>query len=272
MMTYYTIPPPANLAHYVRCFWVLENDEPYIYRSLADGCAEMVFHYNGVFDEITGDNKTEASFRCGLHGQSRRVRRFIIDKAFGIFGVYLYPFAVKQLFNIAAHALSDEMPDIIALLGQEGVVLEEKIMLAKNNRERANIMASFFERRLYRVRDNGAAVVHIISKVISTKGLVDINTLAGDCYLSRRQFERNFKEHAGFSPKLYARIIRFQAATKEYGIKNKSLTEIAYDCGYYDQSHFIHDFKEFSGFHPKEYFHGTPEGTEYRNVKEVLAW
>jgi transcriptional regulator GlxA family with amidase domain len=148
--------------------------------------------------------------------------------------------------------------------------LEEKIMLAKDNRERVNIMIPFFEKRLHKVEGANAGVVHIINRIIHTKGQADINKLANDCYLSRRQFERNFKDYSGFSPKLYARIIRFQAATKEYGIKNKSLTEIDYDCGYYDQSHFIHDFKEFSGFHPKEYFHGTPEGMQYRDVKEVL--
>lgn len=43
----------------------------------------------------------------------------------------------------------------------------------------------------------------------------------------------------------------------------KSLTDIAYDCGYYDQSHFINDFKEFSGYSPKVYFSGNAEGSEY---------
>jgi transcriptional regulator GlxA family with amidase domain len=99
---------------------------------------------------------------------------------------------------------------------------------------------------------------------------VDVNALAGKCFLSRRQFERNFKACSGFSPKLYTRIIRFQAAAKEYGMQYQSLTDIAYRCGYYDQSHFIHDFKEFSGFHPKEYFYGKPEGLDYRDVKEEL--
>ena len=270
-MRYYTIPPPASLARYIRCFWVLENDEAYIYRSIADGSAEMVFHYNGVFDEIMPSLKIERSFTSGVHGQSRKVRRFIINKGFGIFGVYIYPFALAQLFSIPAPELSDEMPDIITMLGQEGKDLEEKIMLAKSNRERVNIMIPFFEKRLNAVEKANDAVEHVIKQVIQTNGMVNINSLADNCFLSRRQFERNFKDNAGFSPKLYARIIRFQSATKEYGNKHKSLTRIAYNCGYYDQSHFIHDFKEFSGFHPKEYFHGKPEGMHYRDVKEVLS-
>ena len=39
--------------------------------------------------------------------------------------------------------------------------------------------------------------------------------------------------------------------------------ESAYDCGYYDQSHFINDFKEFSSYNPKVFFNGQAEGSEY---------
>ncbi len=270
-MKYYTIQPPAHLAKYIRCFWVLEHDCAYIYRSLADGCAEMVFHYNGIFDEIMSDGTIEKSFITGIHGQSRKVRRFITATGFSIFGVYLYPFSLNQFFGIPACTVSNEMPDLITSLGQEGKDLEEQIMLANNNSERVKIMVCFFEKKLPVIQNNNGAIVHIIQKVLDTKGAANIDALANDCFLSRRQFERLFKEYAGFSPKLYTRIIRFQSAAKEYYSKPASLTRIAYNCGYYDQSHFIHEFKEFSGFHPKEYFYGVPEGGEYRDVQEQVT-
>ena len=33
----------------------------------------------------------------------------------------------------------------------------------------------------------------------------------------------------------------------------KNLTEVGYDCGYYDHAHFIRDFKEYAGLTPGEY-------------------
>jgi len=106
----------------------------------------------------------------------------------------------------------------------------------------------------------------VISDIIHSRSLMPVDELAKRSFLSTRQFERNFKNFSGFSPKLYSRIIRFQSATQQYGTCYNTLTDIAYDCGYYDQSHFIHDFKQFSGYHPKQYFSGKAEGVEWRET------
>ena len=269
-MNYVTISPSPKLAGFVRCFWILEDEispeKPYIHRSMADGCAELIFHYQGCFDEIFSDNKREPSFHSGLHGQSQHYRRFITDRNFAIFGVYLYPFALPLLFKMPSDELSNEMPDLGTLLGPEGIDLEERMMLAKNNTERVKIISDFLEQKINRNYRREPAVFSTISHIIQTKGLTNVKQMAEQSFLSTRQFERKFKTFSGFSPKLYARIIRFQAAVDLYGNAEKSLTEIAYDCGYYDQSHFIHDFKEFSGQHPRFFFSGKAEGAEYRDV------
>jgi AraC-like DNA-binding protein len=45
--------------------------------------------------------------------------------------------------------------------------------------------------------------------------------------------------------------------------KETSLTAIAYDCGYFDQSHFIREFKSFTGY--------TPSGYTLENSPVTLA-
>lgn len=128
------------------------------------------------------------------------------------------------------------------------------------------IERSFLENKLSKNYLNQPDVFSCINDIIQSKGVTDIKTLADRHFLSLRQFERKFKHFSGFSPKLFSRIIRFQSAIKRYDNKKMPLTEIAYDCGYYDQSHFMHDFKEFSGYHPMQYFSGGAEGVEYKEV------
>lgn len=266
-MKYFTILPSADLARYVRFFWVLEHDladsEPYFHRTMADGCAEMVFHFKGRFDEILKTDESELSFRSGIHGQSQSFRRFRIDQDFGIFGVYLYPFAIPALFGIPAAELSNQMPDLTAFLGQAGTELEERVMLASDHAGRIHIVSEFLRKQIRSHEVHEPAVFSVISSVIRSNGLAKIPDLAAQSFLSTRQFERKFLAFSGFTPKLFSRIIRFHSALNEYGNKEKSLTEIAYECGYYDQSHFIHDFKAFSGEHPKTYFSGNAEGMGY---------
>lgn len=267
-MKYFSIAPSEKLAGLVRCFWVLEMESfsgaPYIHRTMADGCIEMVFHYQGVFDEMLANDQQVSSFSSGISGPSQQFRRFSIDQQFGIFGVYLYPFALAELFGIPALALTNEMIDTGTILGTAGKELEEKMMLARDNQHRIAIITQFLESRLTRHKIKYHAISETIRQIISTDGMSNVQRLAEDSFLSMRQFQRNFKEHTGFSPKLFTRIARFQTALRKYPEKESlSLTDIAYDCGYYDQSHFIHDFKEFSGHHPGAYFSGKAEGTKW---------
>jgi len=138
-------------------------------------------------------------------------------------------------------------------------------MLAPDNQKRAAILSDFLLMRLRHNTPTDDRIITSIRQVIHTNQHKTVGQLADAFNLSPRQFDRRFKEFAGFSPKSYLRLIRFQDAIKQYG-SDKSLTQIALECGYYDQSHFIHDVKTFTGYHPSFYFSGKAEGTEYRNV------
>jgi AraC-like DNA-binding protein len=265
-MRYFTIPPPDSLKPFVRCFWVLEHDfgegeNSYIYRSIADSCVEMVFHYRAQFNEL-GYTGQPRNWLSGIHFQTDRYTRFEANESFGIFGVYIYPFAVPWLFKIPSEKTSNELLGLDTFFGFNGRELEERIMLALDNEARVKILTKFLENCLLgaRLRDNTIAVA--IKHVIHSKQFSTVSDLADTFNLSLRQFDRKFKEYAGFSPKTYLRLVRLNNAIKRHK-SDKSLTQIAYECGYYDQSHFIHDVKAFTGYHPTFYFSGKAEGTEY---------
>lgn len=270
MIRYRTIQPQPSLRPFVRFYWVLESDAPgtapYVHRTMADGCAELIFHYSGTFDELGPGDTILPSRHAHLHAQSRHYRRFRTDNAFAIFGVYLYPFVIPLLSGYSSSSASGHMPGLDELLGSGGKDLEEQIILAPDLQARIQIMNTWLERKLLRNDCRDARIFPAIRQVIHAPAVLPLQELSAQYYLSCRQFERKFSEYAGFAPKLYQRIIRFQKAIQEYNNKGKLLTQIAYDCGYYDQSHFIHDFKEFSGHHPRHYFSGKAEGTEWLNA------
>lgn len=266
-MIYKVYEPTPELAPFVRFFWALECEvlpgQEFVHRSIADSCVELVFSYKGEFVEITPTSTYPSSPRANIQAQSTSYRRFLTNESFGILGVYLYPFALPKLFRFPAYEFTNAAIDLDLVTGISGRDVDERVNQAGSNEERVSIISDFL---LLRLRENSRdlPLAHLaVHSMLESNGNVSIADLARDHALSTRQFERRFKEMAGLSPKLYSRVVRFQSATQERMKGKRDLTDIAYSCGYYDQSHFINDFREFSGYTPKEYFWCMAEGTQY---------
>ena len=69
-----------------------------------------------------------------------------------------------------------------------------------------------------------------------------------------RTFERNFMNEVGLTPKQFTIIIQFQSSLEKIGNSEKErFTDIAFDSGFADQSHFIRVFRSYTGLSPKQY-------------------
>ncbi len=79
---------------------------------------------------------------------------------------------------------------------------------------------------------------------------ISVSELASAACLGKKQFERLFNEMVGANPKEYARVVRFQKSLKllQHCSEDTNQAQLAYQCGYADQSHFIREFKQFSGY------------------------
>ena len=257
-MKYYTIEPAAKLAEYVRYFWVFEGSgsesAPYIHRTMANGCPELLFHYQGNFSELLAGDKLHSAFVTGIHAQTNHHRRFTTKESFGIFGVSFYPHALPALFGIPGVALINQLPELSLLLKQTERGIDDKIVDAKDNKERYSLITKFLENKVKRFEH--PEIAFAVKTIVECNGQLSIKQLSNQCNTSLRQFERNFRQYIGFTPKLFSRIIRFNSVIGQSNSTKDSLTDIAYQFGYYDQSHFIQDFREFSGFNPSTYFSG----------------
>jgi AraC-like DNA-binding protein len=82
-----------------------------------------------------------------------------------------------------------------------------------------------------------------------------IDALAGHYRISRRHFERLFKQELGCTPKSFLRTARFHQTVRDLFLaSDREILGLALDHGYYDQSHFIHEFSAFVGERPTRFF------------------
>lgn len=258
-MKFNTYIPAKQLSGVVKFYWSLEgkipSNETYIHRTFANHCPELIFHYGGTFSELQTNDTIQSAFKTGIHGQTDRIRRFTAKKSCGIFGVIFQPYAIPILFGISAKEVKNELVDLSLLLGQDGLDISEKIILADDNLSRKKIIDNYLK-TLLRAEVKEAAIINTIHLISFAKGNVNIKSISQQAYLSQRQFERRFKDLTGFTPKSFSRLVRFKSLVENYQKTDFTLTEIAYDFGYYDQSHFIQEFKQFTGYSPKAYFDG----------------
>jgi len=271
-MNYHTIQPPGKLAEYIQFFWILEGsataDKPFHHRVLAESAPEWIFYCKGQFElHSTGPERHRTPASC-LSGQMQHFKKLYTVSDFCLFGVYLFPYAIPGVFNLPAHALSDETVDTRTLLGREGQVLEEMVYGASDHPTRATLISEFMMRRLAKSKETYSPVFAPIRQILFSPTALSIPELASDCYLSRRHFERKFIHYAGYSPKQFQRIARFNKVIRGFEEQPTSLTEMAHQCGYYDQSHFIHDFRLFSGYNPKAFFIHQNQAADYRALEE----
>ncbi|KAF0846105.1 AraC family transcriptional regulator [Nocardia caishijiensis] len=88
--------------------------------------------------------------------------------------------------------------------------------------------------------------------LVHTGGTAPISPLAARIGWSRQHLTRKFTAEFGASPKLAARIIRFERARRMLTSTPSyvSIAQIAATCGYYDQAHLNRDFAELAGVAP----------------------
>lgn len=260
---YQKVAPPPSLAKYIEHFWYSETDvskdNPFIYLSTASSRAELLFHYEGTFNKLVSDG-LEKNFTAGIYGQTGKFEKYYSGIGrIGMLGVTLYPQALPALFAIPANLITNGSADVISMLGNEGEELVKRVMDCENNNDRIKLLCHFFEGRLMKLKNKYLAIEWAIDKIHQGRGQVNLKELVEGSFLSERQFERNFKEIAGFSAKSYLKIVRFESVVNNFIQFKTPFTTLALDHGYFDQAHLNRDFREFTGMTPTGYFESISE-------------
>ncbi len=71
--------------------------------------------------------------------------------------------------------------------------------------------------------------------------------------MSESHFSRTFKRYTGMGVARYIKLIRLQKAEELLLRGNRSVTEIAYDCGFNNSNYFISEFRKYKGMTPLQY-------------------
>ncbi|MEK7728203.1 MAG: helix-turn-helix transcriptional regulator [candidate division KSB1 bacterium] len=254
-MNYLETPPSPPLQRYLEAFWQLEssallsNTPPE--KILPDGCAEIVFNLADPFQRFHDNAQIERQPRAIFVGQMRQHITIAPTGKVQLFGIRFKPGGAYPFLQLPLSETVNQIIDAEVVRRDFVVELEERLHEARSFRERKRVAEQALLRRTCQESDH--AVEALVARIIVSEGLRSVTELARDIGLSARQLERRFQTHVGLSPKILARIIRFQKVFKAREESSNGWSHVALSCGYYDQAHLIHDFKAFSGQNPSAF-------------------
>jgi AraC-like DNA-binding protein len=248
--------PTAQLRPFIKTFKIIESQDELLNRVLPNMSVVIAFRYKGDVNYLIDDTKKALPIAT-ITGLKKSVRLINYTACAGTIIVLFQSDGAAAFFKEPLHELFDESIALDCLITrQEVAIVEERLAETQNNTQRIAIVEQFLLTKLHHPNKD-FLVENAIQIINSLNGQVKMRELAATLCISQDAFEKRFRKAVGSSPKQFSSIVRMKSIIKQRD-QNKSLTDLAFEGGYFDQPHFNKDFKLFTGQTPSEFFKSLP--------------
>lgn len=244
-----------GLAFHVKDILIFEekvSDKTHVIPFFADGYPGIMFQQTekGVF--LKPQNKFLSEIF--LYGLTIIPIELIVEGAYRFIIFPLHPVAARALLGIDPKVLNDDCYDLNLLSSIDTKGYVKEIQGIDDIKVQSEVIARLISQLiLNKVYFPHATIMDAIEMIIKSSGKVSVKDLTEKLNITERTLQRNFIEHVGVPPKKFAKIIQFYSSFNQVTADSWSrLTDIVYENGFADQSHFIRDFKKYTGQKPKQ--------------------
>ena len=261
MHLYNQYHPGPLLNNYVECFWELRSiEKPFdsLQRLIPGGRIELVFNFGTPLHWLaTPNDQGVSTVLAHVLGQRDKLYFANTQGNVNLLGIRFKPGGINAFTELPASAFLNQMVPAIHVFSNSLDECESRLCEVEDTMEKISIIRGMLIKSIKPTGMDWNWVQAAVEKIRSSNQPISIREFCDEKGHYIKRLERAFLKYVGYSPKYYSRIIRFNKALRQMAMQQKSLTHIAADCNYYDQSHFIKDFIQFSGTTPKQ-FHIQP--------------
>ena len=244
--------PTELLRPFILTYIIVESQDKGVNRVLPDTSLVMAFRYKGRLSYTADSTKNDLP-SSSVSGLRKTLRLFNYSKDTGNLLILFKEAGAAAFFKTPLHTLFEESVSLDNFIPHQNLsIIVERLAEAKNNSQRIDLIEQFLLSELYNHKPDNL-ILTALKKIHSAKGIIKIKDLADTLYISQDAFEKRFRRIVGTSPKQFSSILRMKSIINNGQLKY-TLTEIAFDAGYFDQPHFNNDFKLFTGETPTDFF------------------
>jgi AraC-like DNA-binding protein len=213
---------------------------------LPSGRAQIIFSLDVPLDEY---DPAAPQHRFGslhvLQGPSTQPRRIARASQASSCGVSFSPGGAGALFGPVIEQTTDKVIDLARLWGDEAGRIVERLRGLVSHRARLDLLEAEVGSRL---RDLTATAL-LAGAIDRLRQGVAIKKVCADEGLSPHVFRKLFLTNVGMTPKRYLRIERFRDALGRL-TPDSSLSDVAFDADFADQSHMTREVERFADMTP----------------------
>lgn len=245
------VPPLREFVERIHFGWEwVDPAHPVTERVLPDGGVHLIFN-PGDPPSVPG-NPGAACVAVGA-----RCEPSIIHMAGRVehVTVTLRPGGMAALLGVPAGELAAADVPLDAIWGPRAAEALDRLSDAPPTVARAEAMqAVLMEMLSARAARPDALAAEGVRVIERARGRIRVRELAAALGIGERRLEQVFHRHVGLSPKQVARIARFRSTVGLLRREpHRAWTDLAYDCGFYDQSHLVNEFRALAGLAPGEF-------------------
>lgn len=171
-----------------------------------------------------------------------------------LLGVAFTSFGAARLLRGPQSEFANRTGPFAELFGRDALHLRERLLELSDTAARLALVERWLLDVCVSGRDIHPLVHWATRRLAECGGRLRAAQLAQDAGISRKHLAGLFRDQVGLAPKTLARIHRFQRVIEALQADRRAdWSDLADRCGYYDQSHLIHDFNAFAGMAPTEF-------------------
>ncbi|HEX6847152.1 MAG TPA: helix-turn-helix domain-containing protein [Chitinophagaceae bacterium] len=250
-MKYWYQKPHQLLSEYVRTVLVLESfSKP--------DTEQLPFVTNGMPALLcrteNAQNGDEDILELTLFGKSTTTDSWTVNDHTTIIAYFFKPFALSTVFNVPVKKLVGNPVDLSNWSPHKANALKTQLMYAGSTTRKIEVLDNLLVQQLQENDKECKIIKYATDEIMLNPGTEILSAILNKLTISERTLQRMFKKYVGVTPNQYRRICQFQVSFEQLRGKGfNKLTDIAYDNGFADQSHFIRSFKEFTQTTPNDY-------------------
>jgi AraC-like DNA-binding protein len=194
---------------------------------------------------------------------------FVIDtsRQERVIGIQFRPGGAFPFLRMPAHEAANATYALDDIWPGDAVLLREELLAATSAAQMFAILERTLLARLRAESTLDPAIAFAARCLGGGKPDLRVADVADRLGMTSRRFMDRFRDRTGLAPKAFQRVRRFQRALNSLHLAGRvnwegNFAALAAGCGYFDQSHFIHDFRHFAGMTPGEYL---AVATRHRN-------